>query len=114
MRQLTLVLFWLALASLCGCDGATCVNGSVMDLDGTPIGGATIRVEATPAFQEIVRKPHEATTREDGGFDPSFAHRPVHIEFVMTVNREGYAEVKEFISNGAHNNREVRLKPVKN
>ena len=113
MRVFVLSVFSVMLLLLCGCDGATDISGDVTDLNGVPLGGATIRVEPTAAFKDVVRRPHVATTRDDGGFDLGFTHRPVRAEFTMTVTHEGYSEFQEVISNGPHENRVIRLQPVK-
>lgn len=113
MRVFVRLAILVMVTSMCGCDGATIISGDVTDLNGVPIGGATIRVTPTAAFKDVVRKPQVATTDDDGSFGLSFAHRPVRAEFTMTVTHEGYAEFQQVItSDGPNKNRVIRLKPL--
>ena len=80
-----------------GCDGRTVVHGHVVDEDGSPIPGATVKLGR-----------YAATSLDDGSFNVDSLHG--WDQLTLVVKKDGFASEDRLMPRGVHNDVGVVLK----
>ena len=84
-------LIW-ALVGFVACDARTGVEGTVVDNDGNPIPGTSVRLTLVANGRT-----REMTTTQDGKFLVQLIHGPFAGRFDLTVSRSGYGDYRQQI-----------------
>ena len=91
-------LYCLLFAS--GCDGHTRIRGHVTTIEGKPIAGATILLQAEGPEDEFAlpKERDTAMTDEHGRYSLDITHAPRRFQFDFVVSKEGYSQHREQIT----------------
>ena len=84
-RSHYLLALSLAFISLIGCDALVSVQGRVVDKDGRPVVGASVRLTAIKSG-----KAREMKTAGDGSFSLSLTHGFFPGRFQLSISKPGY------------------------
>src|SRR5262249_48125581 len=100
-------------AAAAGCDGHTAVTGRVVDPDGKPVPGATVKLTQQP--DNPGNNPTStATTDGEGRFSVGITQAPTKtMPFLFEVIKEGFVGHEERLTGTAGYQKEIVLQPVK-
>ncbi len=112
MRIILVLASFLAIVAV-GCDGHTSVKGRVLNPDGKPIQGVSMKFTQQPDEPGQGRS-YDTTTDEEGRFSVGITHSPTKtMPFLLEVRKEGFIRHEERLTGTASHDKEIVLLPAK-